>query len=278
MGLVINKNKAQFTNSTKVFVKCDNPNCKNTLIKIITFKEYTEVLNKYKSYLCVQCIKQEERNQIVSTKEKRKCITIGTILNNKNLLSLWSKRNKVSPYEYILKHDCEVWWKCPQDKHKQFKRKINESYKNNFRCIYCSAEKKVSYLENKVTNYLNNLGYTICHEYECSVIAQNPKTKHYMPYDNEINELKLIIEVHGEQHYKLSGFHYRQAERKNNSPENEFYMQQVRDRYKRMYAILKGYYFLEIPFWSDDYEENWKILIDSKINEIVNQRRMNNED
>ena len=148
---------------------------------------------------------------------------------------------------------------------------------NNFtqihRCPECTREKTESILQEKVRLYLESLNkYTILHENNCTIIPKNPKTKYQLPFDNEVKELRLIIETHGIQHYKLSNWHKRQAKHNNTTPEYEFYMQKVRDRYKRIFAQSKinNYFYLEIPYWSDDKDETWKQLINDKINEINN--------
>ena len=82
-----------------------------------------------------------------------------------------------------------------------------------------------------------------------------------MPFDNEILELKLIIEVHGRQHYfEESGIWF---------DENyDLQKRKLYDKYKKDYALSQGYFYLEIPYWTDDEEETWKKLIDDKIKEI----------
>jgi hypothetical protein len=89
-----------------------------------------------------------------------------------------------------------------------------------------------------------------------------------MPFDNEIKELKLIIEVHGEQHYRINGFHRKSAKQKKITVEESFNLQKERDKYKRIFALSQGYFYLEIPYWTDDKEETWKKLIDDKIKEV----------
>ena len=50
--------------------------------------------------------------------------------------------------------------------------------------------------------------------------------------------------------------------------EEEFHKRKLYDRYKRIFAKSQGYYYLEIPYWTDDKNETWKKLINDKINEI----------
>jgi hypothetical protein len=190
--------------------------------------------------------------------------SLGTLFSY--VLSIWSNKNKKSPYEYSPKCGKEVWWKCPDGIHEDYKRKISNSNNYNFRCPECIRERDESFLQEKVRLYLESLNYTILHEHKCNIIAKNPKKigKNYlMPYDNEVVELKLIVEVHGGQHYiENSGKWF--------NKNFDLHKQQLYDRYKRIFAKRRGYFYLEIPYWTDDKEETWKKLIDVKISEIKN--------
>lgn len=189
------------------------------------------------------------------------------------VLEVWSTKNKKTPYEYSPFSMELVYWKCPNNKHEDYKREIATSNQCEFRCPECVRERDESFLQEKVRLYLNTLNYTILHEDQCSIFVQNPKIKNKwgkMLFDNEIKELKLIIEVHGIQHYKISVFHYLQAKHNNTIPEYELHYQKLKDRYKRIYAKSKGYEYLEIPYWADDKKETWKDLIINKIISITN--------
>ena len=105
------------------------------------------------------------------------------------------------------------------------------------------------------------------HEYNCNIIPINPITKYPLPLDNEINELKLIIEVHGVLHYELSGFHILSSKHNGTTPEQEFEYTKWKDEYKKKYVIDSGYNYLEIPYYtfnSNDYIS----IIQNKIAEI----------
>lgn len=81
----------------------------------------------------------------------------------------------------------------------------------------------------------------------------NPITGYLLPYDFELEEDKVIIEVQGEQHlHYVSIFH---------SSEEVFKYQQYKDRIKREFAVSKGYKYLEI-FYKDINNMNYKSLID----------------
>lgn len=184
---------------------------------------------------------------------------------------IWSKKNDKSAFEYSPYSGKKVWWRCIEGKHKDYCRTVRDSIQPNFRCPNCSRERKESILQEKVRLYLEQTDYTILHENNCTIIPKNPKyngSQGEMPFDNEIKELKLIIEVNGKQHYKVCGFHIISAKRNNVTPKYELHMQQVRDRYKRIKAIQNEYYYLEIPYWADDKNETWKQLINDKLKEI----------
>jgi hypothetical protein len=190
-------------------------------------------------------------------------------------LELWSSKNKKSSYKYKPWSMFEIWWKCPGGKHEDYKRSINSSNRLDFHCPKCTLERNESYLQEKVRLYLENLNdgkYTILHENKCTIVPKSPKiknTNNTLPFDNEVKELKLIIEVMGIQHYSITGFHKHHAKRNKTTPEYELYKRKLYDRYKRIYAKSKGYEYLEIPFDLDDKQEIWKKLIDDKINQIL---------
>jgi hypothetical protein len=196
-------------------------------------------------------------------------------------INIWSDKNKKPTLNYSPSSHEKVWWKCDCGKHEEYYRSIKDSYDSDFRCPECSQERTESFLQEKVRLYLEALNYgkyTILHENKCTIVPQNPKklgTNNALPFDNEIKELKLIIEVHGIQHYKIGGFHEKSAKHNRRSLEQEFHYQQVKDRYKRIYSKSQGYDYLEIPYWTDDKDETWKKLIDDKINEILHNKKLN---
>jgi hypothetical protein len=128
-------------------------------------------------------------------------------------------------------------------------------------CPSCIRERTESILQEKVRLYCESLGFTIRHEHQCTLKCRNPKTKATLPYDNEIVELKLIIEVHGIQHYKITNFHHL-AKIKFITTQKALEDIQWKDQYKKDFVLQQGYHYLEIPYWTDDKKETWKQLID----------------
>ena len=118
--------------------------------------------------------------------------------------------------------------------------------------------------EEKTRLYLKELGYEVKTEWKCSLIIKNPKNnKSYFRFDNEIileNGKHLIIEVHGEQHYKIGNY---------TKTKEELQQRKLIDRYKRIKCIQSGYEYLELPYIAFDNKETYKKLIDDKIKEIL---------
>lgn len=178
----------------------------------------------------------------------------------------WSIKNKISPYS-IAPHTSKIYiFKCKI--HGEYSGRISNRLRCNFKCPECSRENTESHLQEKVRNYLSEeLKYLLNHEEKCSILPKNPNTNWRLKYDNEVIDLNLIIEVNGIQHYEVCGFHRLQAQSKGTTPELEFEYGLWKDKYKKDYALSQGYYYLEIPYWTEK-DESYKQLIDSKIKEI----------
>ena len=177
-----------------------------------------------------------------------------------------------SPYSYLPSSNKKVYWNC--DQHGMYRRSIFREVEANFVCPKCSREKHESKLQNKVDRYISALYEDIRHELNCTIVPINPDTNYKLPFDNEIVSLKLIIEVHGEQHYKPISFFYRGS---SEDVAAQFERRKYLDRFKKKYAISHGYHYLEIPYWTDDKKETWRKLIDRKINTIKESQTANSQ-
>lgn len=194
--------------------------------------------------------------------------SLGAELTKRNISHLFSDLNNKSAYEYPPSGDQIIWWKCENEVHKDYKKSINKSNTHNFRCPECVKERNESFLQEKVRLYFTEMKYVILHEYDCNLTCINPRTNYPLPFDNEVVDLNLIIEVHGRQHYELCGWNISQSKSNGKTPEECLEYQQWKDKYKKEYALSQGYFYLEIPYWADDKDESWKKLIDDKIKEI----------
>ena len=80
-------------------------------------------------------------------------------------------------------------------------------------------------------------------------------------------ELKLIIEVHGIQHYQKCSWYKQKAKRKGCSEDDIFNLRKFYDEYKKSEALRNGYSYLVIPYWVEENKSYMK-LIDDKIDYI----------
>jgi hypothetical protein len=192
----------------------------------------------------------------------------------------WSEENTINPWEIPKsKNKLKIKIKCQNNtEHENYVTTCNSfSRINGARCPECSRERDESILQEKVRLYLEETNYTILHERDCTIIAQNPKIKNKkgrLPYDNEviINNKHLIIEVHGIQHYKITNYAVMSAKKHYTTPKQELNYQQLKDRYKRIFAKSRGFFFLEIPYWTEK-DESYKDLIDNKLEEILSNKK-----
>lgn len=183
-----------------------------------------------------------------------------------NVLDIWSDKNEKSPYEYSVYSNQDVWWKCNDGIHDDYKRRPNLARRSNYYCPKCSESLTISSYECAVYQYLTDLGYKPLTEYDCNIAPINPLTGLELPYDNEVEELRLIIEVHGEQHYTTKYYTFKNLK---STPEEALSYQQWKDNYKKEYALNNDYNFLTIPYWTIK-DESYKSIIDDKIKCIKN--------
>ena len=191
------------------------------------------------------------------------------------LHKIWSDKNNISPFEISLNSHKKIWWKCLNDKHKDYLRMCSTSFRLEFRCPKCVKEMNNSIIEEKTKTYLKELGHEVLTEHNCTIRPFNPKTKMPLPYDNEIalsNGKCLIIEVHGEQHYKHS-FYKTMNKCSDEEAARMLKQRKLYDRYKKAYAEHYGYEYIEIPYTAFDKNETYKQMIDNKIEEILHNTK-----
>ena len=184
--------------------------------------------------------------------------SLGKILQNKNLLHLWSDKNKKSPYEYPPMSKQEVYWKCPEGKHKDYPRSISSSNFCDFRCPECQYSKG----EERISNCFINKGFIKIDQDDFKQLIDEDKFNkiYYIPqkefdnlkgvgggllsYDFYLHNLNLLIEYHGIQHEKYCrGFH---------KSKKDFETQLEHDRRKCEYAINNNINLLIIWYWDFD--------------------------
>ncbi len=189
------------------------------------------------------------------------------------IFDVWSDKNQLTPYDYTVNSGKYIWLKCNDELHSDYKKQVRDAVNCGFHCPQCSHLRTESYLEEAVRTYISDTYlYTIKHEFACTVAAINPETGRKLPYDNEVflpNDLHLIIEVQGKQHFTITHLTVLSAKQRNTSAENVLKSQKQRDQIKKMYiSDLENYFFLEIPYYTYK-DESYKTLIDNKIQEIL---------
>jgi hypothetical protein len=184
-------------------------------------------------------------------------------------LNIWSAKNDKTPFDYPPSGNSEVWWKCENGCHNDYKRTVYRSKVRDFRCAECTRERDESFLQEKVRSYITNkYDYKLNHETNCTIVPRSPRSNNKMPFDNEIPNLRLIIEVHGQQHYSSDAYRGIWGKNSFKTAEKQLKYRRVIDRYKRIIAKINGYDFLEIPFWAEK-DDLYKQLIDEKITSIL---------
>lgn len=71
------------------------------------------------------------------------CLINSLGYNHPKTIELWSDKNDKTPYEYTSHSEQKVWWKCENNKHDDYYRKISNSNTYEFRCPKCESENHV---------------------------------------------------------------------------------------------------------------------------------------
>lgn len=246
----INSFTITFSSTTKVWIKCQE-------------KDYHD------DYQIMACnFVRGERCPYCAMKKVNYFDSLG--YNLPISVNRWSDKNEKSPFEYGCYSNKDVWFKCLV--HGEYKQKISEFTKKEGLCKFCMHDENISKYQRKTQDYLTKvLKYNVKHEYDCTITPLNPLTKCKLPFDNEIEELKLIIEVHGKQHYEIDSLTILSTYGSGKTPQEELAYQQWKDEYKKDYAIKNGYEYLELPYYAFNETNDYKTLIDNKINKILNK-------
>lgn len=231
---------------TKVWIKCQNKEYHGSYD--VACKDFV------RNDRCPYCTNNAGKVHLLDS--------LGTL--HPKVLKLWSSKNKKTPYNYSPKSQQKVWWKCSEEIHEDYLRRICVSNYYDFRCPKCNYSKG----EEKISNYLGNNCYINISEEECDKLDNTFKLrgKYYIPqkkfngllgmangvlsYDFHLPQYNLLIEYQGQQHERyIPGFH---------KSKKDFEKQQEHDRRKREYARSGGINLLEIWYW--DYENIEEIL------------------
>lgn len=214
-------------------------------------------IQSYVMYKRTQLKAQQEESLEEKLKEKYSGIDIN---------SIWSCNNIVSPKDITSKSHRTIYLICPQCK-EEFTSSGLHLYNRTYEimCPTCLRKIRDSSYEKEVKNYLNNiLGIKTLHEAECNLKPINPKTGQRMYYDNELSEYKIIIEVHGAQHYCSDIIPKLWCG--NVSQEEYFEKLKYRDNFKKNYALSNGYKYIALS-----YKEIVSGEYKNKINNLIRE-------
>lgn len=222
---------------------------------------------------CPECYRKNAVNNIIACRLTKN----GSLAcNYPDLLEEWDydKNIEVTPETITVKSNKKVWWKC---KNCGYEWQATVAKRTEGKGCPCCYRFEKSNLQQKVQSYIEDkYGYDFLHEYECLLKCRNPETNHILPYDNELivfDNVRIIIECNGEQHYKICGLTKLAAKKYNTTPEEALRYVQWKDEYKKQYALSQGYHYLAIPYWTEA-DESYKTLIDEKIQQILNNTKL----
>lgn len=174
--------------------------------------------------------------------------SFGKLLEDLNLLWIWSDKNEKSLYEYTVMTKQKAWFKCLDEKHEDYYRNINNSVTCNFRCPNCQSSKG----EIRINEYLKTNNINFKSQYR----IRECKDKRALPFDFAIflnNELHSIIEYDGMQHSIPVNFSGSLKDMMAN-----FELTQKRDKIKNDYCNENNIKLIRIPY--TDYDNIEKIL------------------
>lgn len=192
-----------------------------------------------------------------------------------DLQQLISDKSKIDIYSTSVGSNKEIWLKCHNHIHMDYKTKVFRAVNRNFECPKCHQEQDKSYLHKKVEQYLDdNYRYCINTEYDCNIVTINPLTGYILPYDIEViidKNISLYIEIQGKQHYEICLLTRDDALERGCTPEEALANLQYRDKIKMDNVFAHHQHYLEIPYWTE-HDESYKQLIDDKIHKILTQQ------
>lgn len=203
---------------------------------------------------CPKCLSEYPSTVSTRTSNESACpFCHGKRVNSTNCM--WTTNPKLAKllanpddgYKYTQASKEKVDWKCPDCGKVTLNKKILNVYSRGFKCSYCSDG--IPYSERLMSNLLLEL--VDSYEYQTHFNWSNGKR-----YDFYIPSLGVIIETHGEQHYRYTGFKRTLEE------------EQTNDQYKRELAIANGILpenYIEIDCRKSDFEFIKNNIIDSQL-------------
>lgn len=226
----------------------------------------TKPLNFLRGHRCPYCVGQRAvpENSFASFHMQNTC--------EKFTERFWDTgKNDVNPYELTAYSASKVWIKCIENSGHGSYFVVASQFSAGRRCPKCAQARNESHLQEKVRKYISEeLGYEVRHEEDCTLVPINPRTKYPLPFDNEVVALKLVVEVHGKQHFEecpyLAGW-----DKMNLTPKEALKKRKLYDRYKQYVAFCSGYEYLVVPY-SAEKGNAYKDIIKHKIDSVLSNK------
>lgn len=159
--------------------------------------------------------------------------------------------NKEDTYKYTKMSKKIVDGKCPDCGYKK-KIRISDIALYGVSCPICSS--KISYPERFMSNLLNQLNIEFIHQYSKSNVEWCDNYR----YDFYIPKYNIIIETHGGQHYRSSGFRIKLEDQKNI------------DKTKRNLALNNNVYdYIELDCSKSNKNYIKEKILNSKLNKYL---------
>lgn len=196
--------------------------------------------------------KEKEQLRVTAKKDKNKNMNIDMNHIPKYILSFFDDNE--------CKELIDIWG---DEKHPKIKckcLKCGKFFTTNYKKLSTSnlhqCDYNLSQGEFLVKKYLEDNKIPFVTQYN-TLKCVNPKTNNILPYDFEISNKKIIIEVQGKQHIEFTPHFHKTI--------NDFYYQQYKDKIKKDFALKNGYTFLEI-FYNQFNDNEYKKILNKTIN------------
>ncbi len=165
----------------------------------------------------------------------------------------WAPKNIKSPRDYLKNSHKKLLFNCPLCKH-EFEMQLDYITNGGHWCPNCKHK-----TERKLYNFLKLQPFPIKRQFKADW-CRNPKTNRLLPFDFEIETLKIIFELDGPQHNSLVPHFHRNGI-------SDLIAQKDRDLYKYQKAIENGYTVYRLDQESVLHDRiDWKSLILEIIN------------
>jgi very-short-patch-repair endonuclease len=174
---------------------------------------------------------------------KRSCAS------SKKMIDAWNKTNKKSPRQVALFSNTKVLVQCNDCKNSF--TSSPSSISAGYWCPICKNK-----TEKKAYNFLKEFyghKYTVTHQKKLES-CKNPETGRYLPLDYCIEELKLIIELDGPQHFRDIKFFRKTKEQA-----------LARDLFKTRACLSEGYSVIRLlqeDVWRDQNSWQGRLLVE----------------